>query len=165
MSEFDPGYELQALLVQALRQDEDLHNLLFPSDLPQTDDADTRIYEAEVDLPPTLRSTLPRVLVAVTIDTVNWEQEDHLGDLGPATVYIHHFTAHDDSVRLQKMEVVTTNALRALGGTGSTGSPSTRIMVGPLVKTGPQIKDRQPAFDDARRITDTYVTRLVGVLV
>lgn len=161
MSDFDPGYELLSYIVTTLRADSALNALLFSIDA-QIKAEDTRVYESEADLAQVgLASVLPRVTVAVALDTFVWEQSG--GESGPCTVYVHHFAQRDESVLVQKLAKRTDDILDALAG--STGSLSARIMIAPLTRSGPQIKDRQPAFDEARRITNTYSTRLVGVLV
>lgn len=162
MGEFDAGYELTGFLVETLREDDDLHHLLWDNQMAKVNDDDARVWESGADLGPYgLAAVLPRVLVAVTLDRVAWEQS--AGTDGPCTVYVHHFTPRDQSALCARLSKATDDVLQALAQ--SPTALSTRIMIAPLTLTGSQIKDRQPAFDEANRITNTYATRLVGVLV
>lgn len=156
-----PEYELKIIIVAALRESTNLHALLFPSDVPQVNPLDTRVYESDAYLPAELRGVLPRLLVEVDSDTTNWEQEDPAGDLGPITVRLHHFVAQDDRERLEDMALQTSLIMDLIG---ETPPAPDRIIASELVKTGVRVKNREPAFNDAYRLTETYLSRLVGVI-
>ena len=52
-----------------------------------------------------------------------------------------------------------------MGALGSTPLPPTRIIAAESIKTGPRVGPvREPGFNDAWRLTETYVSRSVGVL-
>lgn len=157
-----PEYELKAVVVAALRNDDVLTALLFPPDAPASEPTDRRIYESDVYLPPELRYSLPRILVEVDGDSANWEQDDPAGDLGPATVRLHHFVPEDDRERIEDLAKRTTQVMATLRG--STPFEGDRIIAAELVKSGPRIKGREPAFNDAYRLTETYISRMVGVI-
>lgn len=161
-AEWGPEYELKAVIVAALRSDSQLTNLLYPADVPRVNTLDTRIYESDTDMPPELRGILPRILVEVDEDTSGWEQEDPAGDIGPATVRLHHFVAQFDRERIESLSKRTTFIIRGLRG--STHDAPDRIIAAELVKTGPRMKGRESAFNDAYRLTETYLSRMVGVI-
>ncbi len=166
-AQWGPEYELKIVVVAALRADSQLADLLFPVSSPPVAvggdmSIDRRIYESDAYLPAELRWVLPRILVDVTGDSNDWEQDDPAGDLGPVTVRLHHFVAEDDRERIEDLTKRTTQVIAALRG--STPPAPDRIIAAELVKTGPRRPGREPAFNDAHRLTETYVTRMVGVI-
>jgi hypothetical protein len=157
-----PEYEMKRVIVAEMRGDSDLNALLFPADVPAVSPYDHRVFDSAADLPSNLRGILPRILVEVDSESIGYEQEDPAGDMGPITVRLHHFVEADDQERIEDLSKRTTEIIKRMHF--ETPPAPDRIIAAELVKAGIRIKNREPAFNDAYRLTETYLSRLVGVI-
>jgi hypothetical protein len=155
---FEPDYELLGRIVEVLRADAALNEMLFRLSAP-VHAMDTRVYSAYVDLPeePPIRSQLPRVLVEAAQIAKQYEQDVPEQPLGDVPVWLHTFAPVSNSQLAEELDARVRFVLT------STPLSTPRIIASGLVLVGQRRRTRETSFP-AWRITRQYRAPLVGVL-
>lgn len=157
-ADFEPDYEVIGRIVDVLRHDGPLYELLF-RDKAAIVTEDKRVYSAYVELPdnPPLRNLLPRVLVEAAQIAKEYEQDDPNQPLGDVPVWIHTFAPVYDN---QLAEAIDRRVGYLLTST-PLSTPS--IIASGLVQVGQRRRVRETSFP-AWRITRQFRAPLVGVV-
>ena len=163
MSErYSPAYELSRFLVETLRSDVQLEQMLF-SLTPRYDAVqDRRVWEAGVDLTefdPQIRSALPRVLVSGQEEADIYEQADLATNSSPVTVTLYTLGPKDAKQLVERVDARVKYVVL------STRATDARIISAELVPVGRPVMNRQPDFNDAWACVRTFRSANVGVLV
>lgn len=159
MPTYGPAYELQRRMIEVLRADSALQELLFPlwNPTPVSPD-DTRVYGSRPKIGnPKLLVVLPRIIVECQADTHDFEQND-ITLSAPINVWLHSLTPKDQYDHAELMDA----RIRTIFG--STGLSNSRIIGADLYDVGGRRYFTETSFNDANRIVSEFAVASVGVL-
>lgn len=149
-----PADELRGRLIDVMRHDTVLLQLLFPADAPSKGPLDTRVYDLSAELPLDLRQIMPRINVNTVPGAPPYEQ---ITMTGPVTVYVHSLAPRQNKALALALD---TRIRQLMSGTVWS---TARIIIAEPVPVSRREEFREPYIDDAWRITSQFLSPNVGI--